>query len=114
MVEIFYGGQDIKKNFAISFPAHWGVGRMPVVPPTSDLLATISMFEQQIKSEPMGFYTACQPPLPPQMASLPSRSVENSTGDSGGSNQQQPPQQQQQTVIKLYVCISNNLLSKYF
>lgn len=45
----------------ISFPAHWGVGvggvargvGVPVPPPT-DLLATISMFEQQIKSEPMG------------------------------------------------------------
>lgn len=39
---------------------------MPV-PPSSDLLATISMFEQQIKSEPMGFYSTCPPP-PPQMA----------------------------------------------
>ncbi|KPJ18760.1 hypothetical protein RR48_10704, partial [Papilio machaon] len=32
-----------------------GVG-VPV-PPPSDLLATISMFEQQIKAEPMSFYT---------------------------------------------------------
>lgn len=45
---------------AISFPAHWGVGvggmargvGVPV-PPPGDLLATISMFEQQIKAEPM-------------------------------------------------------------
>ncbi|XP_055681479.1 zinc finger protein 41-like isoform X20 [Lutzomyia longipalpis] len=47
---------------------------MPV-PPTSDLLATITMFEQQIKSEPMGFYSTCPPP--PQMGQpLPPRSVE--------------------------------------
>lgn len=42
----FYGDRDIS-GFKISFPAHWGVGRhggVPV-PPTSDLLATISMFE---------------------------------------------------------------------
>ncbi|XP_055711260.1 zinc finger protein 70-like isoform X10 [Phlebotomus papatasi] len=47
---------------------------MPV-PPTSDLLATITMFEQQIKAEPMGFYSTCPPP--PQMGQpLPPRSVE--------------------------------------
>lgn len=33
---------------------------MPV-PPTTDLLATISMFEQ-IKAEPIGFYSPCPPP----------------------------------------------------
>lgn len=47
----------------ISFPTHWGVGRpggMPVPPLTSDMLATISMFEN-VKVEPMSFYS-CPPP----------------------------------------------------
>lgn len=46
---------------------------MPV-PPTTDLLATISMFEQ-IKSEPMGFYSTCPPP---QMVQAPIARAENS------------------------------------
>ncbi|GBP16744.1 hypothetical protein EVAR_13361_1 [Eumeta japonica] len=44
---------------------HWGVGVGGVargvgvpVPPPGDLLATISMFEQQIKAEPMSFYSS--------------------------------------------------------
>lgn len=60
---LFYAGGDSawgSINTAISFPAHWGVGvggmargvGVPV-PPPGDLLATISMFEQQIKAEPM-------------------------------------------------------------
>lgn len=48
---------------------------MPV-PPTTDLLATISMFEQ-IKAEPIGFYSACPPPgmsqLPPRTDSAQSQ-----------------------------------------
>lgn len=52
---------------------------MPV-PPSSDLLATISMFEQQIiKSEPMGFYSTCPPP-PPQMAQPIPRSENSDQG----------------------------------
>lgn len=53
---------------------------MPV-PPPSDLLATISMFEQ-IKSEPIGFYSACPPSSSQSMSS-------RSGGASGDSAQQQ-------------------------
>lgn len=61
---------------------------MPV-PPPSDLLATISMFEQ-IKAEPIGFYSACPP-------TQSSQSMSSRSGTSGDSSQQQ--QQQQQSVI---------------
>lgn len=70
---------------------------MPV-PPTSDLLATISMFEQQIKSEPMSFYSACPPP--PQMAQQMQARADNTTQQpqpqQHSQHQQQPQQQQQQ------------------
>lgn len=75
------------KRVKISFPAHWGVGRMPV-PPNTDLLATISMFEQ-IKAEPIGFYSACPPPPPPGMVG----------GQRNPADSQQQQQQQQQTSV---------------
>lgn len=59
---------------------------MPV-PPTSEILATISMFEQ-IKTEPMGFYTSYPPP---QVTPAPNPATNPHTTDQN--------QQQQATVI---------------
>lgn len=58
---------------------------MPV-PPPSDLLATISMFEQ-IKAEPIGFYSAC----PPTSAGMSSQA--NSSRSGGSSGAESAPQQ---------------------
>jgi hypothetical protein len=72
---------------------------MPV-PQTSDLLATISMFEQ-IKAEPMGFYSACPPPTAQMVgvqAPLPPRS-ENSQQSVITSNDDKDNTMQAQSLI---------------
>lgn len=55
---------------------------MPV-PPPSDLLATISMFEQ-IKAEPIGFYSACPP-----TAGMSSQPMSSRSGSGSGESAQQ-------------------------
>lgn len=54
--EIIFFKLRTGKAFTISFPQHWGSR-----PPQSDLLTTISMFDQ-IKAEPLHFYQSSCPP----------------------------------------------------
>lgn len=116
----FYG-QWRKCKDKISFPTHWGVGRMPV-PPPSDLLATINLFEQQIKAEPITFYSTCPPPPPGATAGPPTAQMTTTTSQhirpdtitvvSNAQQQQQQnqqPQHQQQSVITT-IDTKNNLI----
>lgn len=65
---------------------------MPVPPLTSDMLATISMFEN-VKVEPMSFYSTCPPPT---LANAQINTQDQQTNVLQQQQQQHNPQNQQQ------------------
>lgn len=73
-------------------------------PPTADMLTI--MFEQSIKSEPIGFY-ACQPTVPAQMTQAlpPTRTSDQQTQQTNETTQQAQTQQSQQSqaTVSFYI-----------